>query len=117
MIAPLVEQMWRIGIDVSNSFSTHSWPGYAGCSMFNFRDREYKEKHPDLDLVAARTFNIGQRLLATLEQVEPTIRTRTKWTWRWDEAEWMSTLTLPQDDLPLLGHWLARVEKRVAETA
>src|SRR4029077_1710157 len=115
VIARLIEGIWALGIEVAEGRSTHSWAGYGGASMLVFRDSEYREKHPDLDLVEARYSNIAQRLLRMLETVERDVRY--SWDWKWDEGNWTSTLVLPAEDLPRLAQLVKRVGKKVSWTA
>jgi hypothetical protein len=108
-----VSQMWRLGIDVDSRESTHSFtrdePTFAlGDSRFEFRDREVLDSNPGLAL----PHSLAQHLLGMLEEVQPEISHRPRWVWRqWTQSNGpRSSLMLPQEDLPLLGQLMAKVE-------
>jgi hypothetical protein len=122
VIAPLVETMWRLGIDVSTSDSSHAHTVDKGGrgARFEFRDFEVFDTNQEGTRIEANTerhpvdqsMTLAERLLAMLEGVEPGI-SRRPW---WVTGDYLlgngtrSFLTLPENDLPLLSELLTRVE-------
>lgn len=118
VIAPMVERMWRLGIDVDNRMATHSWTRDNGerwglDSYFEFRDREVYDTHQMSD----QSNTLASRLMNMLGEVEPGIFYRPCWTWGQFQQNYgvRSFLRLPQEDLELLNQLLERVE--AAETS
>ncbi|MHB8689327.1 MAG: hypothetical protein ACYDB4_19400 [Candidatus Dormibacteraceae bacterium] len=113
VIAPMVERMWRLGVDVDNRMATHSWTRDTGArwgldSYFEFRDQEVYDTHQ----ISDQSLTLASRLMNMLEEVERGISHRPWWTW----GHFLlgggerSFLRLPQQDLPLLSQLLWQVE-------